>query len=240
MIVKLVHVHLCAGNPAWQCTWTVATMNDSVNCQTWRSCTACTPGTLAILRPRSVTQMCGGVACSSSSPYLHTWRGNVSVKQEKQWFWKKKKKTLEIFYNLVLKLNDIWHKPTEPDLWFSYGDQHNHSWQSETGIQVVQDATVWVDQQHHQAVDQDQEWGKKTLSDEEEWQEADWPPAARYRALSVMWRLADWGGFRCIFIVWNGRKHISPSLTLLPSSDLFEIWMPKFMVNHFYYFLSHI
>lgn len=66
--------HLWAANSAWQCTWTDATITDSLSCQMWRSCTACTPGTLLILWPRSDTQTQGGVACSSSSPYLRTWR----------------------------------------------------------------------------------------------------------------------------------------------------------------------
>ena len=74
-------LYLCDGIPAWQCTCTEATGNESVSCQIWRSCTACTPGTLTILRPRSDRQMFGGVPCSSSSPYLRAWRGHLPVKQ---------------------------------------------------------------------------------------------------------------------------------------------------------------
>lgn len=66
--------HLCVLKSTWQCTWTEATQNNSVNSQIWRSCTACTPGTLSILRWRSDMEMRGGVACSSNIPCLHTWR----------------------------------------------------------------------------------------------------------------------------------------------------------------------
>lgn len=71
---KSASTHLLAANSAWQCTWTDATITVSLSCQMWRSWTACTPGTLRILWPRSDTQTLGGVACSSSSPYLRTWR----------------------------------------------------------------------------------------------------------------------------------------------------------------------
>lgn len=66
--------YLCVLKSAWQCTWTEATQNNSVNSQICRSCTACTPGTLSMLRWRSDMEMCGGVACSSNIPCLDTWR----------------------------------------------------------------------------------------------------------------------------------------------------------------------
>lgn len=72
------------------------------------------------------------------------------------------------------------------DLWQSCGNQCNNSQQRESRIQVNQEAAgfgavqaVWADQQHHQAVDQSQDGGTKTLDDQDE-------APARHRPLSVM------------------------------------------------------
>lgn len=121
--------HLCAGKSARQCTWTDATMNDSVNCQMWKSCKACTPGTLLILCPRSDIQICGGVACSKSIPYLHTWR-NGPVKQNNSHSQRRSRQNKSAT-NMV-----TWSGHTESDLRHCYDNQNNNCQQGKARIQV--------------------------------------------------------------------------------------------------------
>lgn len=134
-------------------------MNDSVNCQMWRSCKACTPGTLLILCPRSDMQMCGGVACSKTIPYLHTWReGPVTRNNSNS---QRRSGQNKCATNMV-----TWSGHTESDLRHCYDNQHNNSQQGKARIQVEQECAdpralraLWTGQNHHQALDQSQDGG---------------------------------------------------------------------------------
>lgn len=170
----------------------------------WRSCTDCTPGKLTIFCSTSDTQMCGGMPCSSNSPNLYVWRGELPVKQWQIMF--NRFGYSQIWVSGYV-LEGIYRKHEEPDLWFSYGQQYNHTQRCKARIHVHQEAAglrtveaVWVNQQHHQAVDQTQNGGRQILNDKGEWKEPAWPPATWCRAFSLMCWLAD-----CFFTIWKRR-----------------------------------